>query len=222
MKAPHTLTVFDEDLDRLRASVCEVGGRVEAAIVDAARALIQTDLDRAARVAVEDRKVDALAAEIERTAVHLIALRNPLADDLREVLASFKIAGLIARMGDCAVNIARRVDAIGDCRGIGQLSSFDAMADEVSGMVKAALDAYARRDGEAAMRVEAMDDAVDRYRASISRGLIDHMAADSRSITQATHLMFAAQKLERIGDHAVGIAEMVRFASGPPEEGTLP
>jgi len=212
--APHTLTIFDEDLDRLRADVCEMGGRVETALADAVAALVQGDPDRAGRVIADDYKVDALAADIERTSVHLIALRSPLADDLRDVLAAFKIAGLIARMGDCAKNIAHRVEAVGDCRGLAQLANLATMANEVGAMLKAALDAFARRDGDAAARVAAMDDAVDAWRASISRALIDHMAQDSRSIAAATHLLFTAQKLERIGDHAVGIAEMVGFAAG--------
>lgn len=215
--APHTLSVFDDDLDRLRASVCEMGGRVEAAVADAVAALVQGDPERAARVIADDRRVDALAAQIERTAVHLIALRSPLADDLRDVLAAFKIAGLIARMGDCAKNIAHRSNDIGDARGLAQLTSLGKMAVDVSAMLKAAFDAFARRDGAAAARVAAMDDAVDAWRTAITRSLIDHMTRDSRSIGAATHLLFAAQKLERIGDHAVGIAEMVGFAAGQEE-----
>lgn len=212
--ARHTLSVFDDDLDRLRASVCEMGGRVEAAVADAVAALVQGDPDRAARVIGDDRKVDALAAEIERTAVHLIALRSPLADDLRDVLAAFKSAGLIARIGDCAKNIAHRARDVGDARGLPQLASLDKMAIEVSAMLKAAFDAFARRDGAAAARVAAMDDQVDRWRTCINRGLIEQMGQDARTIGAATHLLFAAQKLERIGDHAVGIAEMVGFAAG--------
>jgi phosphate transport system protein len=212
------LSVFDDDLDRLRASVCEMGGRVEAAVSDAVAALVLGDPERALRVIGDDRKVDALAAEIERTAVHLIALRSPLADDLRDVLAAFKIAGLIARMGDCAKNIAHRVQDVAEMRGLPQLASLGTMAHEVGAMMKAAFDAFARRDGAAAARVAAMDDTVDTWRASITRSLIDHMTGDSRSIGAATHLLFAAQKLERIGDHAVGIAEMVGFAAGEGED----
>jgi len=219
--APHTLSVFDDDLDRLRASVCEMGGRVEAAVTDAVAALVQGDPDRALRVIGDDRKVDALAAEIERTAVHLIALRSPLADDLRDVLAAFKIAGLIARMGDCAKNIAHRTQDIGPVRGLSELANLGTMAKEVGAMMKVAFDAFARRDGAAAARVADMDDVVDRWRTSITRGLIDAMTRDSRSITAATHLLFAAQKLERIGDHAVGIAEMVGFAAGADASGKL-
>jgi phosphate transport system protein len=216
--APHTLSVFDDDLDRLRASVCEMGGRVEAAVADAVTALVQGDPERARRVIEDDRKVDALAAQIERTAVNLIALRSPLADDLRDVLAAFKIAGLVARIGDCAKNIAHRTKDIGDARGLPQLASLGTMEHEVSAMLKAALDAFARRDGEAAAKVAAMDDTVDTWRAAITRSLIEHMTRDSRSIQAATHLLFAAQKLERVGDHAVGIAEMVGFAAGQGED----
>jgi len=211
------LSVFDDELEQLRALVCEMGGLVEATISGAMAALVQGDPERAANVAAEDAKVDALAAEVERTAVHLIALRSPLADDPRDVLAAFKISGLIARMGDCAKNIAHRVEPVGDCRGLAQIKVLAAMGDEVGAMVKSSLDAFAHRDREAAADVAAMDDAVDRYRACIARGLIDLMAEDSRRITAAIHLMFAAQKLERIGDHAVGIAKMVRFAAGTDE-----
>ncbi len=215
--APHTLTVFDEELEQLRALVCEMGGRVEAAVGGAVAALVQGDPARAAGVVADDARIDAQAAEVERTAVHLIALRSPLADDLREVMAAFKIAGLLARMGDCAKNVAHQVEAIGDCRALAQLKTLAAMGGEAAAMVKAALDAFAHRDAAAAARVAALDDAVDRYRSCISQGLIALMAEDSRRITAATHLMVAAQKLERIGDHAVGIAEMVRFAAGEGE-----
>ncbi len=133
------------------------------------------------------------------------------------MLAAFKSAGLIARMGDCAKNIAHRAGDVAAVRGLPQLASLGRMADEVGAMLKAAFDAFARRDGTAAARVAAMDDVVDKWRACITRGIIDHMTQDSRSIAAATHLLFAAQKLERIGDHAVGIAELVGFAAGAGE-----
>jgi phosphate transport system protein len=212
--APHTLTVFDEELEQLRALVCEMGGRVEASVADAVAALVQGDSARAAAVVADDARIDALAAQVERTSVHLIALRSPLADDLREVMAAFKIAGLLARMGDCAKTVALQVESLGDCRGLAQLKTLAAMGGEAAAMVKAALDAFAHRDAAAAAGVAALDDAVDRYRGCISHALIALMAEDPRSITAATHLMAATQKLERIGDHAVGIAEMVRFAAG--------
>ena len=212
--APHTLSVFDDELEQLRALVCEMGGRVEAAVGEAVGALVGLDEARAATVVAGDARIDALAARIEVEAVQLIALRAPLADDLREVLAAFKIADLIARIGDCAKNIAHRADLAGDCRGSAPLKSLVNMKDAALAMVKGALDAFTARDPAAAERIAAMDDAVDRYHACISRALVELMAEDPRHIATATQLLFVSQKLERVGDHAVGIAKMVRFAAG--------
>lgn len=212
--APHTVTVFDDELEQLRALVCEMGGRVEAAVGEALGALVDLDEPRARAVVAGDARIDALAARIELEAVQLIALRAPLADDLREVLAAFKIAGLIARMGDCAKNIAHRAALAGDCRGIGALKSLVNMKDSALTMLKGALDAFTARDPAAAGRIAGMDDAVDSYHASITRALVALMAEDPRHIGAAAQLLFVSQKLERVGDHAVGIAEMVRFAAG--------
>jgi len=209
---PHTLTAFDDDLDQLRAMVCEMGGRVEAAVADAVAALALADADRAHRVVTGDARVDGLAADIERHAIHLIALRSPLADDLREVLSAFKIANLIARMGDCAKNIAHRAIILGAARPLDQVRAIAGMREAVSPMVKGALDAFSTRDAALAARVLEMDDIVDTYHSGIFRALVDHMAAYPDSITAASHLMFVSQKLERIGDHAAAIASMVHFA----------
>jgi phosphate transport system protein len=212
--APHTVSVFDDELERLRALVCEMGGRVEAAIGEAVGALVELDRPRALAVVADDARIDALAAQIELEAVQLIALRAPLADDLREVLAAFKIAGLVARMGDCAKNIAHRAMLAGDCRTAAPLQSLDAMKHAALGMVKGALDAFTTRNPAAAAQIAAQDDVLDRFHASISRALIEMMADDPRHIEAATQLLFVSQKLERIGDHAVGIADTVRFAAG--------
>lgn len=211
--APHTLSVFDDELEQLRALVCEMGGRVEEAIGEAVTALVHCDGPRARTVLDSDGRIDALAARIEKEAVHLIALRSPLADDLRDVLAAFKIAGIIARMGDCAANIALRAEATGDCRDVPHLRSIQGMSDAVLAMVKSALDAFANRDPAAADRVDSMDDSVDRHHAAIFSALVDHMADDTSSIPIVAHLLLVSQKLERIGDHAVAIADMVRFAA---------
>lgn len=212
--APHTLSVFDDELEQLRALVCEMGGRVEAAVGEALGALVDLDESRALTVVAGDARIDALAARIELEAVQLIALRAPLADDLREVLAAFKIAGLIARMGDCAKNIAHRAILAGDCRGTGALKSLVNMKDAALAMLKAALDAFTARDPVAAEQIIGMDDAVDRFHGCITRALVALMTEDPRHIGAAAQLLFVSQKLERVGDHAVGIAGMVRFAAG--------
>ena len=154
---PHTVKAFDDDLDRLRALVCELGGRAEAAVGDAVAALVSANSDRAGRVLAGQAPVEALVARIEREIVQMIALRSPLADDLREVLAAFRIVALIARMADNAVNIARRALSLGEFRAE-QMRTVAAMGEAVTAMVKAALDAYATRDPAAAARVMAMDD----------------------------------------------------------------
>ena len=210
--ASHTVKVFDEELDQLRATVCEMGGLAEAAIRDSMEALMRRDAAGAAEVVERDRKIDALEAEIERRAVQIIALRAPMADDLREVVAALKIAGVVERIGDYAKNIAKRVPSIEDSR-IQPLSLLPEMARIAGEMVHNVLDAFAARDAAKAMAVRERDAAVDDFYNSIFRALLTHMMENPHNITPATHLLFAAKNLERIGDHATNVAEMVYFAA---------
>ena len=209
----HTVKAFDDDLGALRGLVAEMGGRAEAAIADAMEALVRRDTDAAARIVQEDKRIDEIETEIERQALRLIALRAPMADDLREVLAALKIAGVIERMGDYAKNIAKRVPVLDGIKGIEPLSILPAMARAVSEMVRAVLDAYAARDPDAAIRVCDSDRVVDDFYNSLFRALLTHMMENPHTITAATHLLFIAKNLERIGDHATNIAEMVYFAA---------
>ncbi len=209
----HTVKAFDDDLGQLRGLVAEMGGRAEEAISEAMRALVRRDLDAASRIVEEDKKIDAIEAEIERQALRLIALRAPMADDLRDVLAALKISGVIERMGDYAKNIAKRVPVLESFPSIEPLSILPAMSRAVSEMVKAVLDAYAARDPDAAIRVTESDRAVDDLYNALFRALLTHMMENPHTITTATHLLFIAKNLERIGDHATNIAEMVYFAA---------
>jgi len=213
MTTGHTVKAFDDDISQLRALVSEMGGRAEAALSDAVQALVRRDLDTAARVVEEDRRIDALEAEIERQAIRLIALRAPMADDLREVLAAMKIAGVIERMGDYAKNIAKRIPVVAEIRGIEPMSILPAMARAVSEMVHQVLDAFAARDAEGAVRVCESDKSVDDFYNSLFRALLTHMMENPHTITGSTHLLFIAKNLERIGDHATNVAEMVYFAA---------
>lgn len=210
--APHTVKVFDEDLHQLRAKVCELGGRSEEAIRRALDALALGHTELAGEVIRDDAVIDAQAAEVERQALTLIALRGPLADDLRDVLASLKISVEVARIGDCARNIARRALLVENCRRVEQMKIIPAMGRTAAEMVMMSLDAFARRDPAAADRVALRDDEVDASYDMALRALIDHMAVHPSSITAAIHLVFVAQNLERIGDHATNIARIVRFA----------
>jgi phosphate transport system protein len=209
----HTLKAFDEDLEQLRASISEMGGLAEAAIAEAMRALVARDREAARLVIERDKRLDALELEVERLAVQIIALRAPMADDLREVVAALKIAGVVERIGDYAKNIAKRVSGIEESPDLKPLSLLPEMARIVGEMVNSALDAFVARDPQKAKTVCERDRAVDDFYNSIFRTLLTFMMESPKQITPATHLLFVAKNLERIGDHATNVAEMVYFAA---------
>ena len=209
----HTVKAFDQELDQLRGLIAEMGGLAEAAITGSMRALVQRDSEAARRIVEGDKKIDALEGEIERMAVQIIALRAPMADDLRAVVAALKIAGVVERIGDYAKNIAKRVPVIEENPNIEPLSLLPEMARIASEMVHNVLDAFAARDAEKAAAVCERDQAVDDFYNSIFRTLLTFMMENPHNITAATHLLFIAKNLERIGDHATNVAEMVYFAA---------
>jgi len=213
MATGHTVKAFDEDLGQLRALISEMGGRAEAAITGAIEALVNRDVESAGRIVENDRKIDELEAEIERQVVRLIALRAPMADDLREVLAALKIAAVVERMGDYAKNIAKRAVLLNDARGLEAMSMLPAMGKIATEMVRNVLDAFVMRDAAAAVAVSARDKAVDDFYNSLFRTLLTHMMENPHTITESTHLLFIAKNIERIGDHATNVAEMVYFAA---------
>jgi len=209
----HTVKAFDEELNELRAMTAEMGGLAEAAIDEAIQALMNRDTDSAADVVAGDHRIDALQAEIERKAVEIMALRAPMADDLRDVVAALKIAGIVERIGDYAKNIAKRVPVIEDSVSLEPLSLFPEMGRIASEMVHSVLDAFVARDSAKAAEVWERDQAVDDFYNSIFRALLTFMMENPHNITSSTHLLFVAKHLERIGDHATNIAEMVYFAA---------
>ena len=209
----HTLKAFDEDLDRLRALISQMGGLAEHAIGEAMRCLVQRDTEGASRIVEEDKKLDALEIETERRVVQLIALRAPMAGDLRDVVAALKISGVVERIGDYAKNIARRVPQLENAGKIEPLSLLPEMARIATQMVHDVLDAFVNRDAEAAVRVAERDEAVDDFYDSIFRTLLTFMMENPNNIGQAAHLLFVAKNLERVGDHATNIAEMVYYAA---------
>jgi phosphate transport system protein len=213
MATGHTVKAFDEDLGQLRALISEMGGRAEAAITGSLEALANRDLESAAKIVEADKKIDELEAEVERQVVRLIALRAPMADDLREVLAALKIAGLVERMGDYAKNIAKRIALLQEARGMDAMAVLPAMGKIAAEMVRNILDAFVLRDAEAALAVAARDKAVDDFYNSLFRTLLTYMMENPHNITASTHLLFIAKNIERIGDHATNVAEMVYFAA---------
>jgi len=207
----HTLKAFDEELEDLRSAVAEMGRLARLAIRDSMQALTTRDTELAATVVERDRHIDGLESEVERRAISIMALRAPLANDLREVVAALKISGVVERIGDYAKNIAKRVPGIENTK-IAPLSLLPEMADAAASMVADALDAFAARDGAKAAMVLERDQVVDNFYNSIFRALLTFMMENPHNITPAAHLLFIAKHLERIGDHATNIAEMVYFA----------
>ncbi|MBB4085836.1 phosphate signaling complex protein PhoU [Sphingomonas carotinifaciens] len=209
----HTVKAFDTDIGRLRGLISQMGGMAEAAIANAILALQRSDLVLAEEVRAGDKAVDALEAEVERLSVRIIALRAPMANDLREVVAALKIANVVERIADYAKNIAKRVPLIESEDRIEPISVLPAMAKMASAMVREALDAFAARDPAKALEVCASDSALDDFYDSIFRTLVTYMVENPKTIGQVAHLLFVAKNLERIGDHATNVAEMVYFAA---------
>ncbi len=209
----HTVKVFDDEIGRLRGLISQMGGLAEDAIANAMKALQRNDIALAREVRAADKQIDAIEAEVERLAVQIIALRAPMAIDLREVVAALKIAGVVERIGDYAKNIAKRVPMIESEYRIEPISILPAMGRMASEMVHDVLDAFAARDFEEAVRVVESDAALDDFYDSIFRTLVTYMVENPKTVSQVAHLLFVAKNLERIGDHATNVAEMVYFAA---------
>ncbi len=219
--ADHTVKAFDEDITRLRGLIAEMGGLAEVAIQEALDAMVRGDEELGDRVVARDKKIDALETEVDKLAVRIIALRAPMADDLREVIAALKIAGVVERIGDYSKNIAKRVGMIEGRDRFEPLTLLPAMGELAGEMVHDVLTAYAARDPSLAREVISTDAKVDAFYNSIFRNLVSHMVENPATISSAAQLLFVARNLERIGDHATNVAEMVHFAatgSYPPEE----
>ncbi len=221
MATGHTVKAFDEDLDQLRANIAEMGGLAEAAIRESIQALVRRDTEAAREIIARDERIDELEAEVERSVVNVIALRAPMADDLRDIIAALKIAGAVERIGDYARNIAKRAGRLEGSK-IEPLSLLPEMGRIVGEMVKNVLDAFAARDAQKALDVCERDRAVDDFYNSIFRALLTFMMEDPQNITASAHLLFVAKNLERIGDHATNIAEMVYFAATGERMGERP
>ncbi len=217
----HTVKAFDEDITKLRGLIAEMGGLAEVAIQGSMDALVKGDDELSEQVVRNDKKIDELESQIDKLAVRIIALRAPMADDLREVIAALKIAGVVERIGDYSKNIAKASRHIENRKKFEPLTLLPAMADVAAEMVHDVLTAYAARDPQQALDVIAADERVDAFYNSIFRNVVSHMVENPSTISSAAQLLFIARNLERIGDHATNVAEMVHFAATgnyPPDE----
>lgn len=213
MSMEHTVKAFDEDITKLRGLIAQMGGMAEVAVQNAMDALVKGDDTLAEQVIADDKKLDALESEVDKLAVRIIALRAPMADDLREVIAALKIAGVVERIGDYSKAIAKAGRKIHDRKKFGPLTLVPAMGEIAAEMVHDAMTAYAARDAVLAREVITTDEKVDNFYESIFRNLVSHMVENPSTISSAAQLLFVARNLERIGDHATNVAEMVHYAA---------
>ncbi|MFV0493216.1 MAG: phosphate signaling complex protein PhoU [Pseudorhodobacter sp.] len=209
---PHIASAFDRDLEAIQAMMLKMGGLVESALLDAAQALETRDDDLAERVRKGDRAVDLLEEQINTEAARLIALRAPTAGDLRTVLTVMKIAASLERCGDYAKNLAKRSSVLSQMPQIdGTTGAIRRMARAVEALLKDALDSFVRRDMALAEDVRQRDAEVDQMYNALFREFLTHMMEDPRHISACMHLHFIAKNIERVGDHATGIAEQVIY-----------
>jgi phosphate transport system protein len=211
--AEHTVKAFDSEIGEIRGLIAQMGGLAEVAIASAIDALIRQDEEKAKAVIAADAQIDTLEAEIDQLTIKFIALRAPMADDLRDVIAALKISGMIERIGDYAKNIAKRVSQVQKRSQMEPLTLIPAMADIAQSMVRDVLNAYAARDPELSIEVINRDIKLDHFYNSIFRNLVAHMMENPSTISSAAHLLFVARNLERIGDHATNVAELVYYAA---------
>ena len=208
----HIVKSYDDDLNTVAAEVARMGGLAEAQVADAISIIAKRDPHLAEQVVARDTRLDELHADIEARAIKLIALRQPLANDLRRTMSAMKIAGELERCGDLAKNIAKRTLALADAEPMIPLSrSIERMGKLVAGRLKDVLDAYTGGVLDKAVAVWSRDDEVDEHYNSLFRELLTYMMGDPRTITTGAHLLFIAKNLERIGDHATNIAEFVHY-----------
>jgi phosphate transport system protein len=209
---PHIRSQFDRDLAAIQAQLVRMGQMVQSNLIEAAEALDQFDLDRAAALITADKAVDELHDLINTDCARVIALRAPTAGDLRVVLAVMRTANNLERVGDYAKNVAKRTRVLADQRRLdGATGTIRRMSKVVARMLDDALGAFVRRDAEAAAKVRASDIDVDQIYNTLFRALITHMLEDPGTITTAMHLHFIAKNIERAGDHATSVAEQAIY-----------
>jgi len=211
VKAPHIVKAFSEELEQLSADVAAMGGLAESLVSDALEAAATRDGDLAADVVARDVQVDAMQRDIEKKIIRLLAMRHPIAQDLRVCIAALKIVSDLERVGDLAKSIARRVPTLNDSEPTAFAASVDRMGKLVLSHMHEVLDAYATGETARAVAVWERDDDVDEHYNALFRELVRAMTNEPSMIGPGAHLLFIAKNLERIGDHATNIAEVIHY-----------
>ena len=211
MQRLHTDREYEGELSLLRERILLMGARVEEMIANSVRALLERDSDLARRMIDEDEEVDRLEVETDELCLRILARRQPVASDLRFIAIALKLVTNLERIADLGVNIGERVLELNQEEPLKPYVDLPKMAEAARSMVRDALDAFVGADAARAERVIVQDSVVDGYYAEVFRELLEYMTRDSSSIYRATRLQSIAKYLERIGDHATNIAEMVVF-----------
>ncbi|WP_343561019.1 phosphate signaling complex protein PhoU [Kiloniella sp. b19] len=223
MNTGHIVTSFDKELDDIHTLIMRMAGLTESQFAEALDALCRMDAELAQKVRANDAQIDDLERELEQEVVRLIALRQPMADDLRSAISALKIASDLERIGDYAKNIAKRSIAIGQVDRKPSFSPIARLGRLVQAIFKDTMDAFSNRDINRAIDIWHRDEEVDEMYTSLFRELLTYMMEDPGNITACTHMMFIAKNIERIGDHATNIAETVYYLeTGEQIEGKRP
>ena len=210
--ATHIVKSYEGDLKRLREMIARMGGLAEAQVADSIDSVARRDVGLARAVIERDGKLDQLHRDIEKKAIRMIALRQPVASDLRRTYGAIKMASDLERTGDLAKNIAKRALVLAESEPMQPLTrSIERMGRLVSMRLRDVLDAYTASEVDRALAVWQTDDEVDEHYNALFRELLTYMMGDPRTIGACTHLLFMAKNLERIGDHATNIAETVHY-----------
>ncbi|MDP9137841.1 MAG: phosphate signaling complex protein PhoU [Pseudomonadota bacterium] len=213
----HIYKKYDAELIQLQSMLAQMGGLAEDQLARAIEALAKRDTEAADRIIVADDKIDALELAIEEMAVLIIAKRQPMALDLRDIMVAIRVASDLERIGDLAKNIAKRTLAIAEHHPRRIMNGLVRMGKLALGQLKEVLDAYAQRDEAKALAVWRSDEDIDALYNSIFRELLTYMMEDPRTIGLCTHLLFGAKNIERIGDHCTNVAENVYYlVNGTP------
>jgi phosphate transport system protein len=208
----HTVSSFDTELRDLKRIIAEMGGIAETMQADAIDALARQDLRIAQKIIAADPRLDQLQREVEEKAILMIARRQPMAVDLRDIIATIRIANDLERVGDLVKNVAKRVLAMeGQFPPQKLMAGFQNMSLMALNQFKQVIDAYTTRDAQAALAVWQRDGEIDQLYNSLFRELLTYMMEDPRNIGFCTHLLFSAKNIERIGDHATNVAETVYY-----------
>lgn len=209
--ADHIVSGYDSDLNELTTSLSDLGSLAESMVIDAVRALRDRDDTLARSVIERDKEANRLQAKIDADAMRILALRNPMATDLRRTIGAIRVATDLERIGDLAEGIAKRAINLNEHTPLEQVDSVALMGKQVKAQLSAALDALLRDDRVAAMQVWIADMDIDAMYNTILRDLLTSMTADSGMINGSTALLFAAKNLERIGDHTSNLCEVIYF-----------